>query len=87
MTSNTYFQRVIFEPHPDHLVAPEKISRHIFCSGQVYYALLRARDKNNFNDVAITRIEQLNPFPYEFTKEAADRYPNAQIVFAQVFDS
>jgi 2-oxoglutarate dehydrogenase E1 component len=78
-----YFQRLIEEPHPHHLSVPEKISRHIFCSGQVYYALLRARDQNNLNDVAISRIEQFNPFPYNLVKEASDKYPNAQIVFAQ----
>lgn len=56
----------------------------VICSGQVYTALHKYRADNNLNDVAITRIEQLNPFPWQQLKENLDSYPNAKtIVWAQ----
>lgn len=56
----------------------------ILCSGQVYTALHKYRAENNLNDVAITRIEQLNPFPWQQLKENLDSYPNAKtVVWAQ----
>lgn len=56
----------------------------ILCTGQVYAALHKHRAQNKFKDTAITRIEQLNPFPWAQLKENLDSYPNAQsIVWAQ----
>lgn len=56
----------------------------ILCSGQVYTALHKYRAENQLNDVAITRIEQLNPFPWQQLKENLDSYPNAKtVVWAQ----
>jgi hypothetical protein len=31
----------------------------------VYYTLLQAREERGIKDVAISRIEQLSPFPYD----------------------
>lgn len=31
----------------------------------MYYALLQAREERGIKDVAISRIEQLSPFPYD----------------------
>ncbi|KAG0001910.1 2-oxoglutarate dehydrogenase E1 component [Modicella reniformis] len=83
MTSDTRFQRYIPETEADKLVSADKIKKHIFCSGQVYYALVKAREQNKIDDVVISRIEQLNPFPYDNVKEHADKYPNAEIVWCQ----
>ncbi|ORX63001.1 oxoglutarate dehydrogenase, E1 component [Hesseltinella vesiculosa] len=83
MTGDTHFQLYLPDEHPDTLAAPENITKHILCTGQVYYALLKARDQNKINDVAISRVEQLNPFPYEQFREHADKYPNAEIVWCQ----
>lgn len=56
----------------------------VICTGQVYAALNKYRTDNNIYDVAITRIEQLNPFPWQQLKENLDSYPNAKtIVWAQ----
>ena len=46
------------------LLPPNEIKTLIFCSGQVYYLLHRARELNNLKHIAIVRIEQLNPFPF-----------------------
>ncbi|KAI8361404.1 2-oxoglutarate dehydrogenase complex E1 component mitochondrial precursor [Mortierella sp. GBAus27b] len=83
MTGDTRFQRFIPETQEDKLVSADKIKKHILCSGQVYYALVKAREQNKIDDVVISRVEQLNPFPFDLVKEHADRYPNAEVVWCQ----
>ncbi|KAM0428882.1 hypothetical protein ACHAPT_006682 [Fusarium lateritium] len=64
--------------------SPDKISRVIFCSGQVYASLVKHRAANNLRDTAITRIEELHPFPWREVKANLEKYPNAQnIVWTQ----
>ena len=54
------------------------------CTGQVYAALQKYRAEKGIDDVAITRVEQLHPFPWEQLRENLDQYPNAKtIVWAQ----
>jgi 2-oxoglutarate dehydrogenase E1 component len=55
------FQEVI----ADSEVSSRKATRHLLCTGKVYYDLLQHREANpaKFGKVAITRIEQLYPFP------------------------
>lgn len=65
MVGDTNFQRYIPESHPQELVAPENIRRHILCTGQVYHTLLQEREEKGYNDVAISRVEQISPFPYD----------------------
>lgn len=52
----------------------------ILCTGQVYAALTKHREANNIRNVAITRVEQLHPFPWAQLKENLDSYPNARNV-------
>jgi len=33
--------------------------------GQVYYTLLQEREAKGIKDVAISRVEQISPFPYD----------------------
>ncbi len=56
---------------------PSAITRVIACSGKVYYELLEKRREHNLNHIAIIRIEQLYPFPYDAVKEILASYPNA----------
>ncbi|MCL1126480.1 2-oxoglutarate dehydrogenase E1 component [Shewanella surugensis] len=56
------FQNVIGEI--DSLDA-SKVDRVVFCSGKVYFELLEKRRKNNIDNVALIRVEQLYPFPRE----------------------
>lgn len=37
-------------------------------SGQVYHALLQERDDKGINDVVISRVEQISPFPYDLVR-------------------
>ena len=56
----------------------------MFCSGKVYFDLLKARRKEALRDVALVRIEQLYPFPSEEYQAVLNRYPNArEVVWCQ----
>jgi 2-oxoglutarate dehydrogenase E1 component len=41
---------------------PENIKRLVICSGKVYYDLLKYRQENDIENVAIARLEQFYPF-------------------------
>ncbi len=56
---------------------PERITRIIFCSGKVYYDLLKFRNENKIRNTAIIRIEQLYPFHWKMLDEIIERYPRA----------
>jgi 2-oxoglutarate dehydrogenase E1 component len=77
------FKRFLPEKFPEEINSPDKIKRVIFCSGQVFVPLVEHRRKNEIKDVAIVRLEQLAPFPYEDVVACLDSYPNAQISFTQ----
>ena len=62
----------------------EEIRRVVFCSGKVYFDLLRARRKEGLRDVALVRLEQLYPFPGEEYQAILNRYPNLrEVVWCQ----
>lgn len=82
MAEGTTFQKLIPE-HDTSLVAPEKIRRLVFCSGKVYYDLLGYREQHKVNDVALVRVEQLAPFPFDLVSEQLKKYPNAEVVWSQ----
>jgi 2-oxoglutarate dehydrogenase E1 component len=77
------FLRLIPEATPEALQAPEKVKRIVFCSGQVYYNLLKARTENKIDDVALVRVEQLYPFPFDLVTEQVELYSNAELVWCQ----
>ncbi len=52
------------------------VTRLIVCSGKVYYELLQKRREHELNHIAIVRVEQLYPFPYDDIKKLLDEYPN-----------
>ncbi|XP_014295480.1 2-oxoglutarate dehydrogenase complex component E1 isoform X2 [Microplitis demolitor] len=83
MTEDTHFLRIIPE---DGAAAknPSSVKRVLFCSGKVFYDLKKARSERGLDDkVAITRVEQISPFPYDLVKQEAAKYPNAELVWAQ----
>ena len=55
----------------------------VFCTGQIYYELLNEREQRERKDVALVRLEQIAPFPFDRVAENAAKYKNAEIVFAQ----
>ena len=82
-TDESHFQWIIPDPaHSDSsILSHDEISRVILCSGQVYAALHKHRASDPaFKNTAITRIEQLNPFPWAQLRENLDSYPNAKTI-------
>jgi len=78
----TRFKQFIPETSKD-LRSDEKIRKIVFSSGKVYYDLLQHRESQNIKDVALARIEQLAPFPFDQVGQAVARYPNAEVVWVQ----
>ncbi|KAG9453640.1 hypothetical protein H6P81_006544 [Aristolochia fimbriata] len=78
----TRFKRLIKDQN-DHSDLEEGIRRLVLCSGKVYYELDEGRRKVGAKDVAICRVEQLCPFPYDLIQRELKRYPNAEVVWCQ----
>jgi 2-oxoglutarate dehydrogenase E1 component len=80
-TGDSQFKWIIPDPeHGNTINDPNEIDRVILCTGQVYAALHKHRADKGIKDAAITRIEQLNPFPWQQLKENLDQYPNAKTI-------
>ncbi|XP_072439493.1 2-oxoglutarate dehydrogenase complex component E1 isoform X2 [Chiloscyllium punctatum] len=83
MKTGTAFQRII----PDEGLAaqnPDDVKRLIFCTGKVYYELAKERiNRKMEKEVAIIRLEQISPFPFDMLKMEVDKYPNAELIWCQ----
>lgn len=79
----TEFKRVI----TDETVAgqnPEKVKKLLFCSGKIFYDLAKERiSSKKEKDIAIIRLEQIAPFPFDLVKEEIEKYPKADIFWVQ----
>jgi len=83
MVTGTEFKRMICDSGPASQ-NPESVKKLIFCSGKVYYDLIKARrDKGLEDKIAISTLEQISPFPYDLAKEECEKYSNAEYVFCQ----
>jgi 2-oxoglutarate dehydrogenase E1 component len=58
--ANGSFREVI----PD-TVDPQGVTRLLLCTGKVYYDLAKARDERKDTSIAIVRVEQLYPLPFD----------------------
>ena len=81
MAEGTTFHRVYGET--EKLVADDKVKRVVLVSGKLYYDLLAARTERKIDDVALVRVEQLYPFPFNALGKELKRYTNAEIVWCQ----
>uniref|UniRef100_A0A673KIK3 2-oxoglutarate dehydrogenase complex component E1 n=1 Tax=Sinocyclocheilus rhinocerous TaxID=307959 RepID=A0A673KIK3_9TELE len=83
MLPGTHFRRLIPEEGSASQNSAE-VKRLIFCTGKVYYDLTKERKTRGLEDtVAISRIEQLSPFPFDLVKAEAEKYPQAQLLWCQ----
>ncbi|XP_017784417.1 PREDICTED: 2-oxoglutarate dehydrogenase, mitochondrial isoform X2 [Nicrophorus vespilloides] len=83
MVEGTEFQRIIPEKGPAAANA-QGVKKLLFCSGKVYYDFTKARkEKGLEKDIAIARMEQVSPFPYDLVKAECAKYPNAKVFWAQ----
>jgi len=74
------FQPVI----TDNEVDAAKVKRIVFCSGKVYFDLVKAREAKEIDSVALVRIEQLYPFPREDCEAVLAQFPDAtEVVWCQ----
>jgi len=79
----TEFQRMILDDGPASQ-NPAEISKVLFCTGKVYYELLKERkDLGLENKIAIHTIEQICPFPFDLMKQVTDVYSNAELFWVQ----
>ncbi|WP_241566494.1 multifunctional oxoglutarate decarboxylase/oxoglutarate dehydrogenase thiamine pyrophosphate-binding subunit/dihydrolipoyllysine-residue succinyltransferase subunit [Mycolicibacterium elephantis] len=58
-----------------------KVRRMLLCCGKLYYELAARKKKDERDDVALVRIEQLAPLPRRRLAETLDRYPNVEEYF------
>lgn len=85
-TGQTKFQVVIGDPYFSDatMSRTSKVRRHIMCSGKVYYEIIEQIEKAGLRDVvAVTRLEQVSPFPFQEVRNEDARYPNAELVWVQ----
>ena len=74
------FKRVI----SDDTKEISKIKTLVLCSGKFYFDILTERDKIKREDVAIIRVEQIFPLPYDELNREIKKYKNVKdLVWAQ----
>ena len=65
-------------------ITPRKVRKVLFCSGQVFYDLYEERQRKwetqDMSDIAIIRVEQLAPFPWDRIEQTLESYPNAETI-------
>ncbi|KAG9341028.1 hypothetical protein JZ751_019782, partial [Albula glossodonta] len=77
------FRRIIPDEGPASK-SPEKVKRVIFCTGKVYYELAKQRKLEDLeHDIAIIRLEQISPFPFDLVKAEVEKYSNAELIWCQ----
>ncbi|KAL9905482.1 2-oxoglutarate dehydrogenase-like, mitochondrial [Glossina fuscipes fuscipes] len=83
MIEGTEFQRII----PDYGPAsqsPDDVCKLVFCSGKVYFDLFKARaERRQECKVALVRVEQICPFPYDLVREQILFYRESELIWAQ----
>lgn len=73
------FQELIDDQSAD----AKKIKRVLFCSGKVYFDLNEYKTKNNIEDVAIVRLEQIYPLASTQLEQLNKKYKKAEWVWVQ----
>ncbi len=78
------FAQVLDDPHrASGTLDPASVRRVLLCSGKVYYTLAQAREETAFDDVAIVRLEEVHPFPFEPLRALLSGYATPDFVFVQ----
>lgn len=65
----------------DPLADPAKVKRVVFTNGRLYYDLLKRRNEEEVNCVALVRVEQLYPLPEQQIMEVIALYPGARTFY------
>ena len=76
------FQSVLEEPMYNTVKSDRsKVTQILLCSGKIYYDLVARKNKDNREDIATIRLEQLAPLPRKKLAKILDQYPNANKKF------
>jgi 2-oxoglutarate dehydrogenase E1 component len=67
----------------DETANAKKVTRVLLCSGKVYYDLLEKKEELNAEEVAIVRLEQLDPLPRVQIAALQQKYNKAKWVWVQ----
>jgi len=81
MSPGTSFHRVIAESAA--IADEDAVRRVVLCTGKVYFDLAKDRAQRGEDRIALVRIEQLYPFPFNALAKVLQRYRNAEIVWCQ----
>jgi 2-oxoglutarate dehydrogenase E1 component len=74
------FQLVI----DDNNAEPDLVEKVVFCSGRLYYDLAKHKTENGISNIALVRIEQLNPIPADLIEDIVKKYKKAdELIWAQ----
>ncbi len=73
-TDQSRFQEILQDGMMCH--TPQEVERVIFCTGKVYYDILKYREENRIDNVAIVRVEQLYPYHEQMVKDVISIYEN-----------
>jgi 2-oxoglutarate dehydrogenase E1 component len=74
------FQEVIDDAT---IVNASSVKRLLLCTGKIFFDLSDKQEKENRQDVAIVRVEQLYPLPITQIKDILSKYKMAQVVWVQ----
>ncbi|MGB0916356.1 MAG: 2-oxoglutarate dehydrogenase E1 component [Flavobacteriales bacterium] len=74
-----HFQEVIDDADAN----PKKVERVLLCSGKIYYELLDKKESDKRDDVAIVRLEQLDPLPRKQLAALQEKYGDAEWYWVQ----
>ena len=75
---NEFTQGHFREVIEDTYASEKEVKRVLFCTGKVYYDLLEKQQADQRKDVAIVRLEQIYPIPYDEMEAAKAKYANAE---------
>lgn len=75
------FEEALDDPF---IESPNKVERVVYASGKVAAEAIAYRQENGIDNVAVVRVEQLYPWPFEAVAKTLDKYSNAKdIVWLQ----
>lgn len=78
--TNGGFQEVLDD---NNIIDPHTVKRVVLCSGKIYFDLLEKQKKENRQDVALIRLEQIYPLPKKQLAAIHEKYKGAQWLWVQ----
>ncbi len=67
----------------EYIKTASKVKKVLLCSGKVYFDLSEKQMAEKRTDVAIVRLEQVYPLPYQQLNELQKKYKNAEWIWVQ----